>query len=231
MQFGAAFIIGLLGSLHCVGMCGPIAMALPLTAKEKSKVIFQSFLYNLGRMTTYATMGLILGLMGWGIALAGYQKAFSIGLGALLIITAIFSISIEQKLFSNSVFRRGFNWVKTKLSKALSIKGNASAFKIGLLNGILPCGLVYIALAGAVASGTAIKGAIYMAAFGLGTLPMMLGVMVVSNFNKKVFFRFRRWIPVGLVVFGMFLVYRGIVIDMPADLSLWEAGGFKMKCH
>ena len=231
MQFGAAFILGLLGSLHCVGMCGPIVMALPLTVGEKSKVIFQSFVYHLGRITTYAAMGLIMGLLGWGVLLTGYQNIFSIVLGATLVLMALFSISIEQKLFSIQLFQKSFNWVKTKLSKALSIRGTASAFKIGLLNGILPCGLVYVALAGALASGHLLSGGLYMMFFGLGTLPMMLGVMVFGHLNKQRFFRFRKLIPVGLVLFGAFLIYRGAVVGVPVDPSLIGDPGFKMNCH
>ena len=227
----SAFIIGLLGSLHCVGMCGPIVMALPLRAEEKSQVVFQSLLYHFGRISTYAFMGLVMGVIGWGVALSGYQKAFSIGLGVILILSALFSISLERRLMQEGMINRGFHWVKNKLSSALSIRGSKSAIKIGLLNGLLPCGLVYIALAGAVASGTALSGAIYMAAFGLGTLPLMVGVMVFGNLYKKALFRFRKWIPVGLVLFGAFLVYRGIVVDMPVDLSLWESEGFKSDCH
>lgn len=231
MEFWAAFILGLFGSLHCVGMCGPIAMALPLTTRERSQVIFHSLLYHSGRITTYAMMGLFMGLMGWGIGLAGYQKAFSIGLGAILIVTAIFSISIEQKMMQNALFQRLFQYVKTRLGKLLSIRNKSSAYKIGLLNGILPCGLVYIALAGSITGGNAASGALYMAAFGLGTLPMMLGVMIFGNLNKKIFYRFRKWIPVGLVLFGALLIYRGMVLDIPFDLKFWEDNNFPTMCH
>jgi sulfite exporter TauE/SafE len=231
MEIWAAFILGLFGSLHCVGMCGPIAMALPLTTRERSQVIFQSLLYHSGRITTYAMMGLFMGLMGWGIGLAGYQKTFSIALGAILIITAIFSISIEQKMMQNALFQRLFQFVKNRLGKLLSIRNKSSAFKIGLLNGILPCGLVYIALAGSITGGNAASGALYMAAFGVGTLPMMLGVMIFGNLNRKIFYRFRKWIPVGLVLFGTLLIYRGMVLDIPFDLKFWEDNNFPTMCH
>jgi hypothetical protein len=231
MELWAAFILGLFGSLHCVGMCGPIAMALPLTAKERSQVVFQSLLYHSGRISTYTLMGIFMGLMGWGIGLAGYQKVFSVALGIILIITALFSISIEQKMMQNAFFQRLFSYVKTNLSRLLSIRNQSSAFKIGLLNGILPCGLVYIALAGAVTSESIGTGALYMAAFGVGTLPMMLSVMIFGNLNKQIFFRFRKWIPVGLVLFGMLLIYRGVMLDIPFDLKFWEDNNFPTMCH
>lgn len=231
MAIWAGFILGLLGSLHCVGMCGPLAMALPLSSKEKLQVIFQSLIYNLGRISTYALMGLFMGLMGWGIALAGYQKLFSILLGAALIISAIFSFSLEQRLLRNAWFHRAINLLKSKLSQLLSINSRSSAFRIGLLNGLLPCGLVYIALAGAIAYGNTLSGAIHMAAFGFGTLPLMFGVMVFGNLYKSSFSGFRKWIPAGLVVFGLFLIYRGMMLDVPADLQFWESNNFPIMCH
>lgn len=231
MAIYAGFILGLLGSLHCVGMCGPLAMALPLTASEKRTVIFQSLLYNLGRIMTYSLMGLAMGLLGWGIALAGYQKIFSIALGIGLIISAIFSFSLESRLLRNSWLQKRFAAIKSKLTQLLSIRGNFSAIRIGLLNGLLPCGLVYVALAGAIATGKVFTGALYMAAFGLGTLPLMLGVMTFGHLFKRSFFKIRKWIPVGLAIFGALLIYRGIMLDIPMNLQFWEANNFPVMCH
>ncbi|MBT8189384.1 MAG: sulfite exporter TauE/SafE family protein [Bacteroidia bacterium] len=231
MALWLAFTLGLFGSLHCVGMCGPIAMILPLTAKERSQVIFQSTLYHFGRITTYALMGAFMGLMGWGIFLAGYQKAFSIAFGILFVIMALFSFSFERQMMGYTFIQSFFNKVKNKLSSLLSIRNNSSAFKIGLLNGILPCGLVYVALAGSVTGGDVLFGAAYMAAFGLGTLPMMISVMAFKNLHKNFFFRVRKWIPVGLFLFGVLMIYRGIMLDVPLDLKFWEANNFPTMCH
>ena len=231
MTLWVAFTLGLLGSLHCVGMCGPIAMMLPLNAKEKRQIFFQSFSYNIGRVFTYGLMGAFMGLMGWGIALAGYQKSISIILGSVLIIAALFSISLESQWFNNSVFQKLFKKLKLSLGKRLKINSMGNALQIGLLNGFLPCGLVYVALAGSVAEGTVLAGAIYMMAFGLGTLPLMLGVMLVKNFNRNRFLRWRKLIPVGLFIFGALLIYRGIVLEVPLDLKFWEANNFPIMCH
>jgi sulfite exporter TauE/SafE len=231
MGFLSAFTIGILGSLHCVGMCGPIVLALPLTSTEKNKVILQSLLYHFGRICTYTLMGMFMGLMGWGIALAGYQKLFSISLGVLIIISALFTFSLEQKLFNNRVIQRFFNWVKIKLGGLLSIRDTSSAFKIGLLNGILPCGLVYIALAGAVATGGIFNGGMYMMSFGLGTMPLLVAVMILGKMHKLKIMRLRRWIPLALVLFGLLLIYRGVMLDVPLDLRLWESNNFPIMCH
>jgi len=231
MFIWTALLLGLGGSLHCVGMCGPIAMALPLTARERKQVVFQSLLYHFGRITTYGLLGLMMGLLGWGIALTGYQKIFSIGLGVVLLVTAVFSISIENEILSSPFFISKINWVKHKLGQLLSIKGKSSAFKIGMLNGILPCGLVYIALAGAVASGSYLNGALYMIAFGFGTLPLLLTVMVIGKLNPIFFTKFRKLIPLGLVFFALLLIYRGLMLDIPANLAFWEANNFPVLCH
>ena len=231
MDLWVAFSIGLFGSLHCVGMCGPIVMALPLSSKEKNHVVLQSLLYHSGRITTYALMGLFMGLMGWGILLAGYQKSLSIMLGVVLILSAIFSFSLERQIFANKGFQRLYDQIKYRLGKALRIKNNFSAFNVGLLNGILPCGLVYVALATAVASGGPVSGALYMALFGLGTLPMMVGVMVFRNLYQRPLLKLRKLIPAGLVLFGALLIYRGIILEIPADISLFGLDNLPVMCH
>lgn len=231
MDYLSALTIGLVGSLHCVGMCGPIALAIPLTTPERNQVIFQSFLYHMGRITTYALLGLVMGLMGWGIALAGYQKGLSIGFGVMLILVAVFSISIEQRMMQNGIVKKGFNAIKTKLAQLLSITNRSSAFSIGLLNGILPCGLVYLALAGAVVNGQLLGGALYMFLFGVGTLPLMIGVMAFGKLGGRYLPRFRKIIPYALVLFGCLLIYRGLMLEIPISLDLWEANNFEVRCH
>jgi len=226
-----ALLLGLAGSIHCIGMCGPIAMALPLTAREKTIVVVQSLLYNFGRITTYALMGFLFGLMGWGVALVGYQNLLSIGIGMVLLVAALFTLSLDRKLLTQPFFTRFFNLIKNKLSQLLTIRGQGSAFRIGLLNGLLPCGLVYIALAGSVATGNHFKGALYMATFGLGTIPLMLSVMVFGKWFRQWIIRFQRFAPYGLFAFGVFLIYRGLVVDIPADLQFWEAMNFPVMCH
>ena len=231
MEYWAALTIGIFGSLHCVGMCGPIAMALPLTTAEKSKVILQSLLYHTGRIFTYSLLGIMMGLLGWGIVFVGYQKVISIGIGILLILSVLFSISFERKLYNIRWVQLFFDNIKSRLGKLLSIKNNSSAFSIGFLNGFLPCGLVYIALAGAVTTGGVWQGGLYMASFGLGTLPLMFAVMTLGNFNRQYFLRLRKWIPVGLFLFGLLLIYRGIQLEVPATLEFWETTNFQIMCH
>lgn len=231
MIFWTALLLGLGGSLHCVGMCGPIALALPLTASQKMQIVNQSLLYNFGRVSTYAFLGLFFGLMGWGVALTGLQSYFSIALGMILILSAIFSISIENQLLKLSFYHSGIEKLKKKLAKVLAIRNNSSAYRVGILNGFLPCGLVYVALAGAVASGNAINGALFMLFFGLGTIPLLLGVMLFQKLSKKNIRHLQKLIPIGLIILGCLLIYRGFMLEVPADLSFWEANNFPIMCH
>ncbi len=231
MIFWSAILLGLGGSLHCVAMCGPITMALPLTAREKSVVIFQSLLYNLGRISTYALMGFFFGLMGWGVSLAGYQNWLSIGIGLSLLIVALTSLIFKKEILETAAFSKTLKPITNHLAHLLSIKNNSSAYRIGLVNGLLPCGLVYIALASSLATGNHWNGAIYMFLFGLGTVPLMLVVMLFGKWSKSFFRSFRRWIPYGLFLFGVYLIYRGMMLEIPRELSFWEANNFPMLCH
>lgn len=226
-----AVFLGLSGSLHCVAMCGPIALALPISAKEKRALLVQSIFYNLGRISTYTLMGFFFGWVGWGIALAGYQNLLSIGIGMCLIIAAFTSISVEQKIFKSSNIAKALNWVKNRLSQLLQIKNTTSAYRIGLLNGLLPCGLVYIALAGAVATSHYLLGGFFMMAFGFGTLPLMLGLMYFGKSSRNWSRYLRRLSPYVLVAFGLFLIYRGMILEIPVTLSFWEEGNFPVMCH
>ena len=232
MILWSALLLGLGGSLHCAGMCGPIVLALPLSRKEKNAVILQSSLYHTGRILTYGLLGFFFGWFGWGIGLAGLQNTLSIALGISLLLVGLFSISLEKQVFRIPFLQKFFAYIKNKLSQALSINNRSSAFRIGLLNGFLPCGLVYIALAGSIATNNPFYGAFYMMAFGLGTIPLLLGIMV---FGKKMsgnwHRRFYRLIPYGLSLFGVYLIYRGMILEIPVELSFWESGNFPIMCH
>lgn len=231
MWMWTAFTLGLFGSLHCLGMCGPIAMALPLSSKEKQTVVLQSIIYNLGRVSSYAILGLTMGLLGWGVVIAGYQKTLSVVLGVVLILSALFSFSLENGLLKFSFFRSLYGKIKSRLARLLQTNSNAGAYKIGLANGLLPCGMVYVALAGALTSGGTAQGTAYMALFGLGTLPLMTGVMLFSKFNRSIFLKLRRLLPLVLIIFGLMLIKRGLALEIPIDLRFWDATNNPIMCH
>ena len=213
MIFWTALLLGLGGSLHCVGMCGPLVMALPFTRQERRHMLWQSTIYHIGRVTTYTLMGLVFGLLGWGVVLLGYQKGLSIVLGVMLLLSVLLSISPENQLMRTTWFHTAIHHFKKRMAKAFAIKGPMSAFTIGLLNGLLPCGLVYVALAGALSSGSYWAGAAFMLVFGLGTTPLLLVLMLAGRWSPSWRRRLQRVVPVTLFVFGLILIYRGIVVD------------------
>src|SRR5581483_11013469 len=107
-----------------------------------------------------------------------------------------------------------------------------SAFAFGLLNGLLPCGLVYVACAGAVASGSLISAISYMAGFGLGTVPMMFGISTVGTlFHQGLRMRFQKMIPVFLMVVAGLLILRGMALGIPFISPQLAAGAHCPACH
>lgn len=211
-----AFIFGLISSFHCVGMCGPIAMMLPVDHNNSARKGFQVATYHLGRLTAYSTIGLIFGALGKGFFLAGMQQQLSIAVGVLMI---VFILVPERKLaqynFSKPVYKI-ISKVKSSLGKQFKNKSYKSLFTIGLLNGFLPCGMVYVALFGAIAMQSITYGVLYMALFGLGTIPLMslviyVNLFITPNFRNKI----QKFIPYVAVLIGCLFILRGLGLGIP----------------
>lgn len=149
MYLWTAFTIGLLGSFHCIGMCGPLALSLPYADRQGGSQVKHALFYNLGRVLTYGFLGLIPGLIGQGLTIGGFQKGLSLVLGFLLLAGAIMAIPFEKRIQKLYIIRKFQTWLQKKLSVLLNVRGSSSFIGIGVLNGFLPCGLVYMALAGA----------------------------------------------------------------------------------
>ncbi len=216
MILWTAFIVGLFGSLHCIGMCGPIALALPVFEGDRSKLLTSRFLYNIGRTITYAGLGAFIGLVGKGLSVAGTQQWLSIIAGALLILIVFLPSSVASRftLLKPAVHFTG--WIKKRFGSLLGKKSVSSVFMIGLINGFLPCGLVYVALAGALATGSTYQGMLYMVFFGLGTLPLMFvfslaGQFIGVNARRK----FTKLIPAFIFVLGVLFILRGLNLGIP----------------
>lgn len=212
MQLWTAILLGFVGSAHCAGMCGPLALALPRGSGGPGAFFAGRALYNFGRIVTYALMGAIFGLIGQGVALAGVQRWVSLALGAAILIGVLLS-----PRFANRVpVTRGVNWLKAALGKLLQRRALPALFGIGLLNGLLPCGLVYVAVAAATATGNIWSGLQYMVAFGLGTLPLMLLLSLLgTKLQFALRFKVQRLIPVSLVIVGLLLMLRGMALGIP----------------
>lgn len=216
MELLSALILGFFTSFHCVGMCGPIALALPLKNDNWFTRTFGASLYNIGRSITYGIMGFFAGLFGQGIALVGFQRWVAIVMGSLMVLSAFFP----------AIFKSGFSFdkgvfsfvgkLKSRLGLLFGKRSYSSLFTIGLLNGLLPCGPVYAALAAAIATGSAINGAGFMFVFGLATIPMLLAISLLGNlmsvhFRKKV----TRYIPVAVFFIGVLFILRGLALGIP----------------
>ncbi len=215
MDFWQPLIIGLLGSFHCMGMCGPIALSLPLKEINWTTRIISGTLYNLGRVVTYIFLGLIFGLMGMGIHIWGIQQWVSIGAGTLMILSVAFPV-----LFHGSALTGGldnlFSGFKKFFGKFFGFRTYLSTWVIGILNGFLPCGLVYIALAGALVSISPLSGAFYMMSFGLGTIPAMLALSLLGNMISMTFRRrVQKVIPFMIILIGILFILRGMNLGIP----------------
>jgi len=209
-----ALILGLMGSFHCVGMCGPIALSLPLRGNNFSQKITGGLLYNLGRSTTYGVMGAIFGMIGQSFQMLGFQQWISVIMGSFMIATVLLPFLFKNHLRINLEFftvplRRGMQ----KLFKERSYKG---LFLIGLGNGLLPCGLVYLAIAGAIGTGTVSLGATFMILFGLGTIPMMLLISLIGNIvTASIRNKMNKVIPYIVVLIGVIFILRGLTLGIP----------------
>ena len=212
-----AFLIGLFGSFHCIGMCGPIALALPSSGSRNwSWLLGGRIVYNVGRAITYAGFGLVFGLLGQSLSLAGFQQGASIFAGAMILILVLLPSRVSQKIYLLKPAVGFTNWLKQKFGKLLTKKSIFSTFAIGLLNGFLPCGLVYIATAGAIAAGGYLEGATYMFAFGIGTIPLMLAVSLAGNFiSVAVRQRINKLIPAFMIVLACLFLLRGMNLGIP----------------
>lgn len=230
----SAFILGLISSLHCVGMCGPIAMMLPVDHQNKAKKVTQILTYHLGRLTAYSTIGLIFGLLGRGFFLAGMQQNMSIFIGVVMIAIVLIPEKIFSKYnFSKPVYKVIGN-IKSTLGSQFKKKSYQSLFTIGLLNGFLPCGMVYVALFGAIAMQSASLGVVYMLLYGIGTLPLMTAVVYIHSMLKMPFRnKIQKAIPYVAVIIGVLFILRGLGLGIPyispSNMSLFVQG--TPDCH
>ena len=212
----SGLVLGLMGSFHCVGMCGPIAIALPLPGKNYFQKIYGAVLYNLGRTITYGVLGAIFGMIGQGLEMMGFQRWVSVIMGSLMVISVLFpSLFKKQYNLNNSMFSI-FTKLKQSLRRLFTVKSFGALFGIGLLNGLLPCGLVYIAIAGAIGTQSLVQGILFMILFGLGTIPMLLAISLLGNLiSLSVRNKINKLIPIIVVFVGIVFILRGLSLGIP----------------
>ncbi|MFN3404387.1 MAG: sulfite exporter TauE/SafE family protein [Cytophagaceae bacterium] len=223
----AGLLISLAGSLHCIGMCGPIALAIPIQQSTGALKLLKILTYNFGRVCSYVLIGVIFGLIGKGFSLGGILQYFSVAAGILLI---YFSLTKNISAFKFPVFSQFIN-LNSFISKLMGRKDFRGLFLLGIGNGLLPCGMVFIACAAAVSTGSVVNGSILMAGFGLGTIPVMTaisfsGSLISLDLRKKI----NKAMPVIACMIGLLLIVRGLNLGVPY-LSPKIQRGTIYKCH
>ena len=228
----SGFALGLAGSLHCVGMCGPLSLALPVQHLNHAKRTAAILLYNAGRVCTYSLVGLLFGLMGRGIYLAGLQRWFSVLLGCCMLLLAV------QYFVAGRPVQLKWLWplyarIQQWMAGFIHAKNLHGFFLLGLGNGLLPCGMVYLALAAALNSNGAGGAVLFMGAFGTGTLPAML-LLAFFGMRLGLAFRMRlkKVLPYIAVCMGALLIWRGFHAGIPAAGALpgYDHGAV-ISCH
>lgn len=205
--------IGLAGSFHCIGMCGPLALALPAVHDKTHIRVLSILAYNLGRAITYGVLGAVFGLLGRSLFLVGYQQIISIVLGVAILLIVIFGNRFTSQI---PILSRFHNYVKLVLSKLLRANKKYNHLLIGMVNGFLPCGLVYLAIASAVATGNALHGSALMFAFGLGTIPLMFALMMAGHYvSVSVRQRIRKLVPYFVGIMACLMILRGLNLGIP----------------
>ncbi len=212
----SAIALGFASGFHCIGMCGPIALSMGLTKKQAANFYLQNLTYQFGRIFTYSLLGALLGIIGQGFEMAGFQKYLTIIAGVLLIIMAVFSFGGKDFASKIPFLSKFLYSVKMNLGKLLQKADYRSRFTTGLLNGFLPCGMVYMALTASLAGGGIWQGALYMALFGLGTLPFMFAIVLAGNLMNQAFrVKVLKAVPVIMIILGGLFILRGLELGIP----------------
>lgn len=213
-----ALTIGLLSSFHCIGMCGPIALALPVQRGNRWQQFSGLFAYNLARAISYAGLGAIVGIFGNTIALMGHLKYLSVLAGIFMLGYVFWPGSFTRFLNPPKFLQRTINQIKKSMSALLKSRKIHGWFLLGTLNGLLPCGLVYLALMSSIATGSITGAALFMFIFGIGTLPAMMAVGFFKNWiTPLIRSKFHQFTPVFLAFAGIWLLYRSSLIQLPKD--------------
>jgi hypothetical protein len=235
----SALLLGFAGSFHCLGMCGPIALSISGRNAHTGNRFLPHLLYFSGKTLTYGLMGLLFGMFGQGLVMAGWQQGLSIAMGVMMLLLVLVSLVKAPWFHQNPAT----TWLQHKLVPVFGLlfkrQGISTSFFLGLLNGLLPCGLVYIGLTAAVATGNAFNAGLYMVVFGLGTMPVMLAFLV---FTRQLSYgwrtRLRQLTPALMAIVGTILILRGLDLGIPYISPMLDSlmitsgrGAEAVPCH
>ncbi|NUN69019.1 MAG: sulfite exporter TauE/SafE family protein [Bacteroidetes bacterium] len=215
MDLLAALTLGLLGSMHCIGMCGPLALAVPSSAKSRWMFLAERIVFNGGKAVTYGMMGAVLGVIGKGVMM-NVQQELSVVIGALMLVTILVPLGFRSAIERYSPLRHLYTFVKARFSVLMGKRGMVTLFLMGILNGLLPCGLVYTALVGATVVADVWQSALFMIIFGIGTSPALIAVALTGNLLSV---RFRsvlnKALPAMTIAVALLLILRGLNLGIP----------------
>ncbi len=207
--------LGLISSFHCMGMCGPLVFALPLQHFPASKRLLGATIYHLGRVLTYTALGVFFGFVGKRFFVAGFQQVFSVILGVLILLMLI-SFVLNKKFLHFTFIDKSTAKIQGFIIRHMQRKSFASLFLVGAANGLLPCGMVYFAIAGSMATGNVEGGSFFMLAFGLGTLPFMV-LLTQFGYVLNITARntMKKMVPFFIAGMGILLILRGLNLGIP----------------
>lgn len=229
--FISALLLGGISSFHCVGMCGAFAFSIPTNHMSDAKKVLAILLYNFGRITTYTAFGVIFGVLGRQISLAGFQRWFSIIAGIIVLMIVIQSF-LKRPVFHLPGYQKVSLLISKLISKFIGKPSLGSIYLLGSANGLLPCGLVYMSITGALAAGTITSAAGFMAAYGLGTLPAMF-LLSYFRFMIGIAARntIRRAVPFVVASMGILLILRGMNSNIPYLSPAIAASNSVISCY
>ncbi|MDP4151435.1 MAG: sulfite exporter TauE/SafE family protein [Bacteroidota bacterium] len=230
----AAFSLGLVGSAHCVGMCGPLVLALPVHRMDPSRRGSAIALYHTGRIGVYALGGMVIGLLGRPVYLAGWQQTLSVLLGTIILCQVLIRmLRGGRSLRMPAAILALYNALQRGMAPLWHSPSPGKFFLMGIGNGLLPCGMVYLAIAGALTTQD-IAGAVgFMAFFGVGTLPMLLflqatGRLVSVSFRQRI----RNALPYLTAFMAILLILRGMNLGIPFVSPMLPAKPAQIvSCH
>ncbi|MCX6208833.1 MAG: sulfite exporter TauE/SafE family protein [Bacteroidetes bacterium] len=227
-----AFILGFAGSFHCVGMCGAIALSLPIQHLHSTQKNFGILFYNIGRIITYAIIGLFLGLIGRAFYIGGLQQTISIVVGIVMLLFVVANYLTTKKVQLKFILKFQV-YIQAVLGNFLVKQSLSSSFFIGLLNGLLPCGMVYFALAAALTSTTIYGSIFFMIMFGIGTIPLMILVSYFGVFvNLSLRNSIKKAMPYFMLCIGVLFILRGLNLNIPFISPLIDnAAARTISCH
>ena len=231
--FEIGFLMGLIGSVHCIGMCGPLVMAIPISHQSNLQKWVSIFLYHFGKISSYAVLGVLLGLFGSSLPLFGVQENLSIVMGSIMLLYVLYVFVLKWN-WSPSFFKSNilYTIIIKKMGALFKSKNKGSFYLIGFLNGLLPCGMVYLALTSALATQSVIQGGMIMAFFGLGTMPALIMLAIAGQYmGRTVRTKLQSLLPVFIFSMGILLILRGLNLGIPYLSPQTGIGTSAVSCH